>query len=73
MVPPQYWDLQELRRPTADDAASSARGHQPVLLLLGGGMAAGKSSIRRLIGQDVLWSKVRRMVLGMATQHPCLL
>ncbi len=36
---------------------------QPVLLLLGGGMAAGKSSVRQLIGADVFWSKVRHPVI----------
>lgn len=31
---------------------------QPVVLLLGGGMAAGKSTVREIIGQDGFWSKV---------------
>jgi len=31
---------------------------QPVLLLLGGGMAAGKSTVREIIGQSDFWSKV---------------
>ena len=30
----------------------------PVLLLLGGGMAAGKSTVREIIGHDDFWSKV---------------
>ena len=33
---------------------------QPVCLLLGGGMAAGKSTVREIIGQDIFWSKVCR-------------
>lgn len=32
---------------------------QPVILLLGGGMAAGKSTVREIIGRDGFWSKVR--------------
>ncbi len=31
---------------------------QPVCLLLGGGMAAGKSTVREIIGRDIFWSKV---------------
>ncbi len=31
---------------------------QPILLLLGGGMAAGKSTVREIIGHDEFWSKV---------------
>ena len=31
---------------------------EPVLLLLGGGMAAGKSTVREIIGHDDFWSKV---------------
>lgn len=31
---------------------------QPVCLLLGGGMAAGKSTVREIIGNDSFWSKV---------------
>lgn len=34
-----------------------------MLLLLGGGMAAGKSSVRQLIGADVFWSKVQQPVI----------
>lgn len=30
----------------------------PILLLLGGGMAAGKTSVRQVIGSDEFWSKV---------------
>ncbi|KAK9832479.1 hypothetical protein WJX81_000145 [Elliptochloris bilobata] len=33
-------------------------GRLPVLLLLGGGMAAGKSTVREIIGHDDFWSKV---------------
>ncbi len=34
-------------------------GRLPVLLLLGGGMAAGKSTVREIIGYDDFWSKAR--------------
>lgn len=34
-------------------------GRLPVLLLLGGGMAAGKSTVREIIGHDDFWSKAR--------------
>lgn len=34
-------------------------GRQPVLLILGGGMAAGKSTVREIIGKSDFWSKVR--------------
>ena len=37
---------------------------QPVCLLLGGGMAAGKSTVREIIGRDIFWSKAR-------TSRPC--
>ena len=40
----------DLRAPT---------GRLPVLLLLGGGMAAGKSTVREIIGHDDFWSKAR--------------
>eukprot|EP00873_Tetraselmis_striata_P046075 jgi/Tetstr1/466339/TSEL_010869.t1 len=33
-------------------------GRQPVLLILGGGMAAGKSTVREIIGKSDFWSKV---------------
>ena len=41
-------------------APSEAR-RQPVCLLLGGGMAAGKSTVREIIGKDTFWSKVRTL------------
>ena len=45
----------ELReRPNANGLAPK---RQPVCLLLGGGMAAGKSTVREIIGQDIFWSK----------------
>mmetsp|Transcript_17981 Transcript_17981/g.50302 ORF Transcript_17981/g.50302 Transcript_17981/m.50302 type:complete len:504 (+) Transcript_17981:1941-3452(+) len=37
---------------------SSNPQRQPVLLLLGGGMAAGKSTVRDIIGKSDFWSKV---------------
>ena len=37
-------------------------GRQPVILLLGGGMAAGKSTVREIIGKDGFWSKVKLSV-----------
>ena len=36
----------------------SSKQRQPVALLLGGGMAAGKSTVREIIGQDDFWTKV---------------
>ena len=38
---------------------SNANQRQPVVLLLGGGMAAGKSTVREIIGQDDFWTKVQ--------------
>ncbi|CAD7700223.1 unnamed protein product, partial [Ostreobium quekettii] len=40
------------------DAETGERRRQPTLLLLGGGMAAGKSTVREIIGHDDFWSKV---------------
>lgn len=40
------------------DAAKRKQDRRPVLLMLGGGMAAGKSTVRNIIGQDNFWSKV---------------
>ena len=40
------------------DAVRDFLGAQPGLLLLGGGMAAGKSTVREVIGHDDFWSKV---------------
>lgn len=34
---------------------------QPVALFLGGGMAAGKSTVREIIGKDVFWSSVSHL------------
>ncbi len=31
---------------------------QPICLLLGGGMAAGKSTVRKIIGQAEFWTRV---------------
>ncbi len=36
---------------------------QPVCLLLGGGMAAGKSTVREIIGRDIFWSKVGMLAI----------
>ncbi len=38
--------------------AKEEPGRQPIILLLGGGMAAGKSTVREIIGKDGFWSKV---------------
>ena len=43
--------------------SASGAPRRPVLLLLGGGMAAGKSTVREIIGQDNFWSKVRHKAL----------
>lgn len=37
---------------------SKFREDGPILLLLGGGMAAGKSTVREIIGSDQFWSNV---------------
>lgn len=57
-------DLQHAHAEAAPPpAATPTSTRQPVLLLLGGGMAAGKSSVRHLIGADVFWSKVQQPVI----------
>lgn len=48
--------FQELNR--ASPKGLSQRERRPVLLMLGGGMAAGKSTVREIIGQDNFWTKV---------------
>lgn len=48
--------FEELNR-TSEPLGSPER--QPIILLLGGGMAAGKSTVREIIGHDGFWSKVR--------------
>lgn len=55
----------DLNRAPAPGAADE---RHPVLLLLGGGMAAGKSTVREIIGQDGFWSKARSLRLA---AHPC--
>lgn len=35
---------------------------QPICLLLGGGMAAGKSTVRNIIGQADFWTRVSSLV-----------
>lgn len=49
--------FQELNRASPKHPYREER--RPVLLLLGGGMAAGKSTVREIIGQDNFWTKVR--------------
>ncbi len=45
------------------------RTRRPVCLLLGGGMAAGKSTVREIIGKDVFWSNVHFLAhLPLCTQ-----
>lgn len=53
--------FQELSRgsSTSDMTVESPlQRRAPILLLLGGGMAAGKTSVRKIIGSDEFWSKV---------------
>ena len=50
--------FEELNR-ASPHKSSTGGPRRPVLLLLGGGMAAGKSTVREIIGQDNFWSKVR--------------
>lgn len=52
-----YEIFSELNRSGSGRSEAPERG--PVLLLLGGGMAAGKSTVREIIGHDDFWSKVR--------------
>lgn len=47
---PSHSSLQE-------SSASGKKDRAPILLLLGGGMAAGKSTVREIIGSDTFWSK----------------
>lgn len=51
-----YEIFSELNRSGSGRSEAPERG--PVLLLLGGGMAAGKSTVREIIGHDDFWSKV---------------
>ncbi len=51
-----YEIFSELNRSGSGRSETQERG--PVLLLLGGGMAAGKSTVREIIGHDDFWSKV---------------
>ena len=51
-----YEIFSELNRSSSGRSEAPERG--PVLLLLGGGMAAGKSTVREIIGHDDFWSKV---------------
>ena len=61
------------------DAAAKERAgrRQPVCLFLDGGMAAGKSTVREIIGKDMFWSKVGfavqigRMWSGSHAQRSC--
>lgn len=53
----------DLQQAHAEASRPPVGSRQPVLLLLGGGMAAGKSSVRQLIGADVFWSKVQQPVI----------
>ena len=39
---------------------------QPVCLLLGGGMAAGKSTVRKIIGQADFWTRVSAIAFAWA-------
>lgn len=52
-----YEIFSELNRVGSGGSSTPERG--PVLLLLGGGMAAGKSTVREVIGHDDFWSKVK--------------
>ena len=50
--------FEELNR-TSERQPLESPERQPIILLLGGGMAAGKSTVREIIGHDGFWSKVR--------------
>ncbi len=59
-----YEIFSELNRVGSGTSSTPERG--PVLLLLGGGMAAGKSTVREVIGHDDFWSKAR-------SWHACIM
>lgn len=40
------------------DQSKLEPNRQPICLLLGGGMAAGKSTVRKIIGQAEFWTRV---------------
>ena len=61
-----YEIFAELNRVGSSGQPPPQRG--PVLLLLGGGMAAGKSTVREIIGHDDFWSKARRPCLQPSCQ-----
>ena len=59
-----YEIFSELNRVGSGASSTPERG--PVLLLLGGGMAAGKSTVREVIGHDDFWSKVGASPAGLS-------
>lgn len=63
-----YEIFAELNRAGSAGQPPPARG--PVLLLLGGGMAAGKSTVREIIGHDDFWSKARATALAITSSAP---
>ncbi len=46
------------RESERDGGGTDGKRRRPVCLFLGGGMAAGKSTVREIIGKDVFWSNV---------------
>ena len=53
----RFQTLKQMFRDLEQEAPVPAQ-RQPVILLLGGGMAAGKSTVREIISRDGFWSKV---------------
>lgn len=45
----------------SEDNEVLSKQRTPVLLLIGGGMAAGKTTVREIIGSDRFWSKAHRL------------
>ena len=69
MVGSQNWScrlmtLAELAKMLAGkgDQSKLDPDRQPICLLLGGGMAAGKSTVRKIIGQADFWTRVSLLI-----------
>ncbi|KAK9816033.1 hypothetical protein WJX74_000855 [Apatococcus lobatus] len=54
----RFQTLYEMFAELNQHSSAMDENRSPILLLLGGGMAAGKSTVREIIGHDEFWSKV---------------